>query len=176
MVEPEDFIAALTRAGRTAEWQVEDPGDPGHIAVPLSGDCGMLRINQLESVDEVLAIWQMVFVFPAVATSEHVFDLARAALNTVNSALILGKVVAAEEEEMIYFSYNHITRGNAGLDATAPYIVGLICDLLEVLCPPLCALLETDTTPDEADVDALLAQLGEAEAALETLLAGFDAS
>lgn len=175
MVEPDDFIAALKGAGRTAEWVVEDPGDPGHIAVPLSDDCGMLRINQLESSDEVLAIWQLVFVFPAVATSEHAFDLARATLNTVNNALFLGKVIAAEEEEMVYFSYNHITHGSAGLDMTAPFIVDLICDLLEVLSPPLCTLLEADTTPEESDVDGILVQLSEAEAALEALLAGFDA-
>ncbi len=174
MVDPEDFIAALTRAGRTANWVVEDPGDPGHIAVPLAGDCGALRINQLESSDEVLAIWQMVFVFPAVATSEHVFDLARAALNTVNTALLLGKVIAAEDEEMVYFSCNHITHGAAGLDATAPFVVDLICDLLEVLSPPLCALLETDATPEDSDVESLLTQLGDAEAALTDLLAGFD--
>lgn len=175
MVEPDDFIAALTRVGRTAEWVVEAPGDPGHIAVPLSGDCGMLRINQLETSDEVLAIWQLVFVFPAVATSEHAFDLAKATLNTVNTALFLGKVIAAEDEEMVYFSYNHITHGAAGLDATAPFVTNMICDLMEVLSPPLCALLETDTEPQESDVDGILAQLAEAEEALEELLAGFGA-
>lgn len=175
MAEPEDFIAALKRAGRAAEWVVEDPGDPGHIAVPLSDDCGMLRINQLESSDEVMAIWQLVFIFPAVATSEHVFDLARAALNTVNNALFLGKVIAAEDEEMLYFSYNHVTHGAAGLDATAPFVVDLICDLLEVLSPPLCTLLEADTTPDESEADGILTQLSDAEAALEELLAGFGA-
>lgn len=175
MVDPDDFIAALDQSRRVVEWIVEGPEDPGHIAVSLAGECGALRINQLDSADEVLAIWQMVFVFPSVATSEHVFDLVRAALNAVNTALLLGKVVAAEDEEMVYFSYNHVTRGADGLAATAPFVVDLICELMEVLCPPLCALLEADVTPEEGDVDAILAQLRDAETALESILASVDA-
>ncbi len=151
MATPEEMAQALDRAGLNPVL-VDTPPEPFHIAVPFPGqsieDEPVLRINLLESADGDLDLWQLVAVIPAQAISDRAWELTRNMLNTINLSLTTGKVLAIEDDQMVYFTDAHLVPPGDGALLSGPPVVAFALENLSVLCPALLTALTTDPEPN----------------------------
>lgn len=170
MATPETMAEALSRAGLKPSL-IDTPPEPFHIAVPFPGasveDEPVLRINLLESTDGDLELWQMVVVIPAQAVSDHAWSITRNMLHAVNQSLTVGKVLTMEAEQMLYFTYSHLTPPGDSALQSGPAVVRFVLENLAVLCPTLETALSTEPEPD---FEAAERSLQETQASLAELL------
>ncbi len=134
--------------------------EPYHIAVPFPDQSveeePVLRINLLASADGDLELWQFISVIPAQAVSDRAWALVRNMLNTVNLSLTVGKVLAIEDEQMIYFSCNHLAPPGDSALKSGPPVAHFILENLVVLTPALVDALSTDPPPDFGAAERVL--------------------
>ena len=151
MATPEEMASALDIAGLNPVL-IDVAPEPYHIAVPFPGqsveDEPVLRINLLDSADGDLELWQMVVVIPAQAVSDRAWALVRNMLNTVNMSLTVGKVLAMEDEQMVYFTCNHLAPPGDSALQSGPAVVSFVLENLAVLAPALVDALCTDPALD----------------------------
>lgn len=173
MATPQEMAAALDRAGMRPVL-VDTPPDPYHIAVPFPGltieDEPVLRVNLLDSADGDLELWQLVVVVPAQAVSERAWAVVRNMLNTVNMSLSIGKVLAIEDEQMLYYTYNHLAPPGDSALASGPAVVQFVLENLAVLVPALVDAQTTDPAPDFDAAERALVETQQALAELATTL------
>ncbi|WP_300038581.1 hypothetical protein [uncultured Roseobacter sp.] len=169
MATPEEMAEALDLAGLNPVL-IDAAPDPYHIAVPFPGlsveDEPVLRINLLDSADGDLELWQMIVVIPAQAVTDRAWSLVRNMLNTVNMSLTTGKVLAMEDEQMLYYTCNHLAPPGDSALKSGPAVVRFVLENLGVLSPALVDALSTDPPPD---FEAAERALQETHDALEEL-------
>lgn len=165
MATPQEMAVALDRAGLRPVL-VDTPPDPYHIAVPFEGlsveDEPVMRINLLESADADLDLWQLVVVIPAQAVSDRAWALTCKMLNTVNTSLTLGKVLAIEDEQMLYYTFSHLAAPGEIALASGPPVVKFVLENLQVLIPALVDALGTEPAPDFDAAERALLEIQQA--------------
>lgn len=173
------FAQALQDAGLNPKL-IDIGAEPYHIAVPQAGqtidDEPVLRINLLDSHAGDLELWQMIMVFPEQAVTDAAWELTTAMLNPVNRVLIAGKVIADEDSQMLYVTYNHISAPGGSVLQSGPPLVRLFLENCAALAPGLATALTTDPHPEvdpqeAAELDAVMGKLTRSEADLQRLLA-----
>ncbi len=170
MADLSDLHRALTGAGLSSELCTgpEEPHD--HLAVTFGAeglkDELVLRINRMEHAEDLLDIWQMIVVLPVKGVSATTFSGVLAALHDLNAALLIGKLLPAHDDRMVYYQYMHLAPPGDSATLSSPEVVRIVIELLQALAPGLCAVLANPEIPS-----AELAAIDDATDALEQALA-----